>query len=411
MSVGVSGNNFTSILTLIATIGLNGMTIECTRSGTVIFGNDTLRSGARLSPPQRAMVDITSTSSLTVSWTPPSDTSNLEGYLFTVTGENCGCESMNISSDTTSVSCSGWMVNNQTCSFEVRTVSQDCGFTSAPVNEYVVLMVPPAPTQLRVVFSAYKIEVEFMQAILSPLGSNLDSTISYTVMVVGTNFSINFTGVICDNNRCNLTIPNSQLSTYNVSYMYIVSVVASNIFGFGPSAVYVECNPEDLGNSTFLNGLGKVNVSNGLIHYSGVSPDSIAMLRCNDGYRANSFLNRTCMFDGQWSEGALECVRVDGKTVSPRITPACPLYCAVLVGVFVSVTVVVLIIVCIAIALYILKKYGRERFASINMSEKVQYRANLESPNTNESSLSLVDTQPSKAKINVNSVLSTRTLK
>ncbi len=24
------------------------------------------------------------------------------------------------------------------------------------------------------------------------------------------------------------------------------------------------------------------------------------------------------MFDGQWSEGALECVRVDGKTVSPR---------------------------------------------------------------------------------------------
>ena len=45
MSVGVSGNNFTSILTLIATIGLNGMTIECTRSGTVIFGNDTLRSG------------------------------------------------------------------------------------------------------------------------------------------------------------------------------------------------------------------------------------------------------------------------------------------------------------------------------------------------------------------------------
>ena len=45
MSVGVSGNNFTSLLTLTATIGLNGMTIECTRSGTVIFGNDTLRSG------------------------------------------------------------------------------------------------------------------------------------------------------------------------------------------------------------------------------------------------------------------------------------------------------------------------------------------------------------------------------
>ncbi len=67
------------------------------------------------------------------------------------------------------------------------------------------------------------------QQILSPLGSNLDSTVTYTVMVVGTNFSMSFTGVICDNNRCNLTI---QLSTYNVSY--IVSVVASNIFGTGP---------------------------------------------------------------------------------------------------------------------------------------------------------------------------------
>ncbi len=45
--VGVSGDNYTSRLTLIATIGLNGMTIECTRSGIhiVIFGNDTLRSG------------------------------------------------------------------------------------------------------------------------------------------------------------------------------------------------------------------------------------------------------------------------------------------------------------------------------------------------------------------------------
>ncbi len=29
----------------------------------------------------------------------------------------------------------------------------------------VICVVPPAPTQLRVVFSAYKIEVEFMQAV------------------------------------------------------------------------------------------------------------------------------------------------------------------------------------------------------------------------------------------------------
>ncbi len=44
-SVGVSGNNYTSILTLKATIGLNEMTIECTRSDKVVLGIDTLRSG------------------------------------------------------------------------------------------------------------------------------------------------------------------------------------------------------------------------------------------------------------------------------------------------------------------------------------------------------------------------------
>ena len=59
--------------------------------------------------------------------------------MFTVTGEDCGCESMNVNSDDTSVLCSEWMVNDQTCSFEVRTVSQDCGFTSDPVKESIVL--------------------------------------------------------------------------------------------------------------------------------------------------------------------------------------------------------------------------------------------------------------------------------
>ena len=50
--------------------------------------------------------------------------------MFAVTGEGCGCESMNVSGDTTSVTCSGWTAAGQTCSFEVRTLSQDCGFTS-----------------------------------------------------------------------------------------------------------------------------------------------------------------------------------------------------------------------------------------------------------------------------------------
>ena len=62
------------------------------------------------------------------------------GYVFGVTGDGCGCVSMNVSGDTTSVTCSGWTPAGQTCSFEVRTLSQDCGFTSEPVLKSVMLM-------------------------------------------------------------------------------------------------------------------------------------------------------------------------------------------------------------------------------------------------------------------------------
>ncbi len=54
--------------------------------------------------------------------------------MFTVTGEDCGCVSGNVNVNTTSVSCSGWVTNGQTCSFKVTTVSEDCGFISDPVN-------------------------------------------------------------------------------------------------------------------------------------------------------------------------------------------------------------------------------------------------------------------------------------
>ena len=79
------------------------------------------------------MVDVTSSSSFTFSWIPPSDTSNVGGYLFNVTGEDCGCVSMKTSAETTNVLCSGWTVSGQTCSFEVRAISEDCGFTSDSV--------------------------------------------------------------------------------------------------------------------------------------------------------------------------------------------------------------------------------------------------------------------------------------
>ncbi len=89
--------------------------------------------------PQSAMVDIISTSSLTVSWISPSDATNVRGYMFTVTGDCGDCEDTTFSSSSKSVSCSGWTASGQTCSFEVRTVSQDCGFSSTATLTSVVL--------------------------------------------------------------------------------------------------------------------------------------------------------------------------------------------------------------------------------------------------------------------------------
>ena len=92
-------------------------------------------------PPFGLTVTLLSESSLTVSWSPPSGAveGGVGGYVFGVTGEGCGCVSMNISSDTTSVTCSGWTAAGQSCSFEVKTLSNDCGLASNPVSSAIRL--------------------------------------------------------------------------------------------------------------------------------------------------------------------------------------------------------------------------------------------------------------------------------
>ena len=79
--------------------------------------------------------------SLTVSWSPPSEPveGGVAGYVLAVTGEGCGCVSMSISGDITNVTCPGWTAAGQNCSFEVRTLSQDCGFYSDSVTSAVTL--------------------------------------------------------------------------------------------------------------------------------------------------------------------------------------------------------------------------------------------------------------------------------
>ena len=82
------------------------------------------------------MVTTLFESSLNVSWSPPAGPveGGVGGYVLSVTGEGCGCVSMNVSSDTTNVTCFGWTAASRICSFEVRTLSQDCGFISDPTR-------------------------------------------------------------------------------------------------------------------------------------------------------------------------------------------------------------------------------------------------------------------------------------
>ena len=67
---------------------------------------------------------------------------------------------MTMSADTLSVTCSGWTANDQVYTFEVRTLTQDCGFTSDAATNSVTLsgellscrMKPhlPIPSELKI---------------------------------------------------------------------------------------------------------------------------------------------------------------------------------------------------------------------------------------------------------------------
>ena len=103
----------------VAGINLNS---SCTRTDSVLPPP----------PPENLSITFSTDSSFNVSWSPPSGPmeGGVDGYVFDVTGEGCGCVSMNISGDNTSVKCSGWTPTDQTCLFEIRTISKDCGFSS-----------------------------------------------------------------------------------------------------------------------------------------------------------------------------------------------------------------------------------------------------------------------------------------
>ena len=70
----------------------------------------------------------------------------------------------------------------------------------------------------------------------------------------------------------------------------------------------IKRDPEVLGTRpSSQSGAGSVAVTNGVVMYTGISPESVATLECDSGYSPVSNLVRTCLSSGHWSGEALIC--------------------------------------------------------------------------------------------------------
>ena len=92
-------------------------------------------------PPPQPSFDMvpfsfTPPSLFTVKWTDPG---GIAGYYFEVIGDGCGCNSTFYESNILTANCSGWTAVGQTCTFELCSVSQDCGFNSTISTESLIL--------------------------------------------------------------------------------------------------------------------------------------------------------------------------------------------------------------------------------------------------------------------------------
>ena len=84
-------------------------------------------------PPMSVNLRFTSGTEFQCEWAPPQEPviGGIKGYNLTANG-NCGtCDPIGMVDGTTFYSsCTGWTLTSQTCQFEIRTVSAECGFMS-----------------------------------------------------------------------------------------------------------------------------------------------------------------------------------------------------------------------------------------------------------------------------------------
>ena len=146
-------------------------------------------------------------------------------------GGDCGCVSMNVSADTTNVTCSGINGTGQICSFEVRAISIDCGLTSDFIMESIQLLLPPPPTNIRV-FSSYQVEGSIR---ITVKFTGVQNPNVFYIVTVGRHrsFSINSSSFNTAN-TCILTVRQPLIS----EDFFNITVSACNKLGCGDVEIF-----------------------------------------------------------------------------------------------------------------------------------------------------------------------------
>ncbi|XP_064394285.1 uncharacterized protein LOC135341613 isoform X2 [Halichondria panicea] len=247
-SVSINRTRFTSRLTFLAihVTELDGKMLNCTLNGTALLpGSDMMliiKVGVRPSPPEginiTGLLDSSGETRLIVSWSPPAQSVEGEvgGYVLIVSGDggDCGCVSMNVSADTTNVTCSGINGTGQICSFEVRTISIDCGLTSDYITESIELLLPPPPTNIGV-FSSYQVEGSIRCIIVKFTGVQTPNI--FYIVTVGRHRSFSINSSSCNTaNTCILTdIHRQPLISED---FFNITVSACNKLGCGDVEIF-----------------------------------------------------------------------------------------------------------------------------------------------------------------------------
>ncbi|XP_064385609.1 uncharacterized protein LOC135334385 isoform X2 [Halichondria panicea] len=153
-NITCNDNGYLSVLSFTANSNMNGGTILCQQNltGAEPYQQFFIRVGVRPYPPAKANLTFPMIRNLRLDWTPPANPviGGIRGYLLYFSPDCGTCSHSELVSNTTFTAlCNEWQANGQTCVFEVRTVTEDCGLES-PLLRKISIFDGTRPTNIRV---------------------------------------------------------------------------------------------------------------------------------------------------------------------------------------------------------------------------------------------------------------------